>query len=418
VRWTVRDANGVLIDRAKNVASAEFLADLPSLDHAKPRRIARVEVGGRHWRVLQTRLDSTRPVDETLDTIYHDRLILTAAIRLDPAEATLRNLARLSAGLSLAVWFVSAAVGRRLCRRALRPLSTMAEAARVMTVTEMAQRLPAPGTSDELQELSEAFNGLLDRLGEAFARQARFTGDASHQLRTPLAVMLGQIDVALRRDRPADEYRQTLSLVRDQAARLSQIVEMLLFLARADAEAGLPGRPIVELGAWARDHVERWIGCPREADLSLVFQGEGPWLARVHPPLLGQLLDNLLDNAWKYTQPGTPVRIVVGRAGDRVTIAVQDDGPGIDSADVPHVFEPFYRSSHARRQGRPGVGLGLAVSQRIAGAFEGRLTVQSVLGRGSAFQLSLPEVTPLAPSEEPPVDSAPREPADPTLAVS
>src|SRR5207248_10102086 len=147
--------------------------------------------------------------------------------------------------------------GRALCRRALAPVTRMAGAARIMSAADLDQRLPAPGSRDELEDLRRAFNGLLGRLQEAFERQRRFTGDASHQLRTPLTVMLGQIEVALRRDRPAGEYRDALHVAHGQAVRLRQIVEMLLFLARADAEARLRHLERVELAGWLAGHLEQ-----------------------------------------------------------------------------------------------------------------------------------------------------------------
>jgi signal transduction histidine kinase len=283
----------------------------------------------------------------------------------------------------------------------------MAEAARGMRAAEIDQQhLPSPGTADELQELSDAFNGLLDRLREAFARQSRFTGDASHQLRTPLAAMIGQVDVALRRERPAEEYKRTLALVGEQAAHLSEIVEMLLFLARADAESPLPDCRVIDLAAWAREHVSGWCDYSGSRNFSVVVDGEGPWLVRAHGPLLAQLVDNLLDNAHNHTEPGTAVRLVLSRDLDSVAIGVEDDGPGIEAEDMPHVFDPFFRALRSRRQGRPGVGLGLAVAQRIAVSLHGTLIVRSVPGKGSAFRLTLP-----AAADDAPLDTEPAVPA-------
>jgi signal transduction histidine kinase len=321
---------------------------------------------------------------------HYPALVLIAGSNLGPVEATLRTLVRVTSGLSLTVWLLAAAVGRRVCRRALVPVTRMSAAARSMGADERERRLPVPRTGDELQDLGDAFNGLLARLQEAFERQSRFTGDASHQLRTPLAALLGQIEVALRRERSADDYRRVLSLVHDQAIHLGQLVEMLLFLARADAESELPDLETLDLSAWIDAQRPRWADHPRAPDLHFSVD-DGPLTARVHPPLLAQLLDNLLDNACKYSAAGTPITVRVGRESGRVALSVEDRGHGIDAEDFPHIFEPFYRSPRARRAGRAGVGLGLSVANRIAASFRGTLDARSDPGQGSRFVLLLPE---------------------------
>ena len=153
-----------------------------------------------------------------------------------PLQKSLQALAVVLSSLSLLLWLSAALVGRWLCRRALAPLTRMADAARTIHADDLGRRLPSAGTGDELEDLGRAFNDLLARLQESFERQRRFTGDASHQLRTPLTAILGQLEVLFRRDRPAEEYDRVLKLVQKQAAHLRLIVEMLLFLARADAE--------------------------------------------------------------------------------------------------------------------------------------------------------------------------------------
>jgi signal transduction histidine kinase len=305
-------------------------------------------------------------------------------------EGTLSSLALALAGLSAALLVTAALLARRLCRRALRPVTQMAGAARAMSATDLGLRLPGPGTGDELEDLCRAFNELLGRVQEAFERQRRFTGDASHQLRTPLAVMLGQLEVALRRERPAGEYREALSVAHAQAERLRRIVEALLFLARADAEALLPDLEVVDLGDWLTAHLRHWDGHARRDNLSLNIPPDPPRRVRVQPALLGQLVDNLLDNALNYSEPGTPVTVTIEDAPGGATLTVADAGCGIAPEDLPHVFEPFYRSAQARRLGRAGVGLGLAVARRIAVALGGALTAESTPGAGSRFHLRLP----------------------------
>ena len=129
------------------------------------------------------------------------------------------------------------------------------------------------------------------------------------------------------------------------------------------------------------------------------MHGDGAWV-RAHPPLLGQLLDNLLDNARTHGGPGTPIRVETSREGDVLVLAVEDAGPGIPTEDIPHIFEPFYRSAQARRRGTSGVGLGLAVARRIAVAFGGTLSVRSRPGKGCRFEVRLVAILPLLGSSE------------------
>ena len=269
-------------------------------------------------------------------------------------------------------------------------MTRMAGVARAMSPADPHQRLPDPCTDDELADLQRAFNDLLCRLHEALERQRRFTGDASHQLRTPLTAMLGQVEVALRRDRPPEEYRDVLARVRAQAGHLHRIVEALLFLARADAEGCLDACEVADLREALAAASARWSGHPRAGDLRTEPGPDGPCLARVQPLLLGQLLDNLIDNAFKYSEPGRAVVLRLRREGNAVALDVEDGGRGIAGDEMVHVFEPFYRSPASRRLGLPGVGLGLAMVQRIAAALGGTVAVKSSEGVGSRFTLWLP----------------------------
>jgi heavy metal sensor kinase len=374
VRWLIQDGDGRLVDRSANLGPDD---PLPA--------------GGAGWQLARRRLEAAVSAGPG----RHQALTMTAGLSQAPASATLSTLAAALAGLSLLLWLTAALAGRWVCRRALVPVTRMAEAARSMSAADLRQRLPSPGTGDELEDLRGAFNDLLGRVEDALQRQRRFTGDASHQLRTPLTAMLGQVEVALRRDRPAEDYRRALAQVHQHAVHLRRIVEALLFLARADAEADLPGLEVLDLAAWLPGQTEAWAGHPRAADLRR-NGAPGPLWVRVQPLLLGQLLENLVDNAFKYSEPGTPVSAALGRDAGAVTLTVADAGCGIAPEDLPHVFEPFYRSAASRRLGRNGVGLGLAMVQRIAAAFGGRVAVDSAPGRGSRFTLRLPEAAPAA----------------------
>jgi heavy metal sensor kinase len=370
VRWSVHEAGGPLVDHSANLGSSEALP-----------------AGGDSWLMLRRSVEAPEVTAPAAGK--HRALELSVWLSLDPVAATLRSLLVALAVLSLAVWLLAALLGRWVARRALAPVTRMAEAARAMTPADPGQRLPSPGTGDELDDLQLAFNDLLCRLHDAFERQRRFTGDASHQLRTPLAAMLGQVEVALRRPRPDTEYRETLAHVHAQAQHLRQIVESLLFLARADAEACVDALEVIDLREALTALAGRWSGHARAADLRTDVPAKGPLRTRTQPLLLGQLLDNLVDNAFKYSEPGTPVVVRLRRDGGALAIDVEDTGRGIAADDLPHIFEPFYRSPDSRRRGLPGVGLGLAMVQRIAAALGAEVAVKSDEGVGSRFTLCL-----------------------------
>ncbi len=314
--------------------------------------------------------------------------VLAAWASLEPVEAEIRSLATVLPLLSLGLWGLAAVIGHYFGRRALSPLTLMARSARAMPFDD--GRLPSPGTRDELDEFASSFNGLLDRLHLALDRQRQFTGQASHQLRTPLAGLIAAIDVARRRPRTVLDHERILDHLRSDADRLWQVVEALLFLARSDAEAALPGQECIDLAAWAANHLLAWSGHERAADFRFEGCDEGTFWTRAHPPLLGQLLDNLLENACKYSDPGSLITLRVWCEPDAVALAVEDCGCGIPAQELPRVFDPFYRADSARALGRGGVGLGLAVARRIAATHGGTITAESQPGRGSRFVVLMP----------------------------
>lgn len=404
LRWTVHMADGRLVDCSHNL-------EQPGEDSAPPTArgwrvvVRRVRAGSFHSEPLDGQatpflgsLSDAFPAGQVPGTVslpndrtFHgDELVLTVAVAEGPAAATLRSLALSMAIVSTFVWLTAAVCGRWLCRRALAPVTRMAVSARSL------KRQSADGTfldvaptGDELEDLGRAFNELLSDLRESLERQRRFTGDASHQLRTPLAAMLASVDVALRKERGPAEYQRVLEVVRRRGGNLNQIIESLLFLARPEADSQPPDAEAVDLSEWCRGRLDGWAEHERAGDIRLEMPPE-PIVVCTHPALLGQVLDNLLDNAIKYSDPGTPVVVAVAVEGDEVTLTVTDRGMGIPPDDLARIFEPFYRSQNARWLGKPGIGLGLAVVARLAAILGGRMETVSEAGHGSRFGLVLP----------------------------
>ena len=399
VRWAAFDAAGACLDHSVDFPGWR----LPLADDTT--RVTAPDGGV--WRARNLQLaalpkTNSRPGDaenqtghERAGEKHHRALSLAVIVPLAPMEESLRRLWATLAALTLALWLGAAITGHWLCKRALAPLTLMAAAATDLGAEDVDVRLPMPATGDELAIMGGAFNGLLDRLHEALARQRRFTGEASHQFRTPLTGLLSHVDVALRRERPAEEYRRVLGIVRAKAVHLWQIVESLLFLARAEAESGRPDLEILDLVYWIPDYLQAWFTHPRFADIKFKPCDEGSILIQAQPSLLAQLLDNLLENACVYSDAGTSIVIKTEHKPGAASIAIEDHGIGLSMEDQLRIFEPFYRSAEARERGIAGIGLGLAVVRRIVLVFGGSIHVASKPGNGSQFTVQVPSNDPI-----------------------
>jgi two-component system OmpR family sensor kinase len=401
IRWAVHDLHGRLIDCSMN------LEGQPGLEEGTGwrLRVRRVRAGQFEAEPVESRAEFVGgtlrdgfageqvpgKVSLPKDRTYHgDGLVLTVAASEEPSRSTLWLLALAMTGVSSLIWLTAAIWGRWLCRRALGPIFEMAASARsIRRRLDSGSFLTVPPTKDELEELGRAFNDLLADLRESLERQRRFTGDASHQLRTPLTAMLGKVDVALRKERSPAEYQQVLGVLRRRGEQLQQIIESLLFLARAEAAAPLPDTERFDLNEWCRSWLEGWREHPRAGDISLKDGGGAAWVC-TQPALLGQVLDNLLDNACKYSEPGTPVTVSVESKERESCLTVEDRGCGIEPDEQPLVLQPFYRSRQARWLGKPGLGLGLTVVVRLLSMMSGKLRVSSKPGQGSEFSVTLP----------------------------
>jgi heavy metal sensor kinase len=387
--WIVADERNQTVDHSPlfERSNPRYTPLLTYTRGSHPEPQLPLELG--EWRVLHGSLSAPAPDPESeRESHEYATLRITVARSRESLDAVLNRLALLVTVLPAVVWIAAAGIGRWFVRRALQPVREMADTARSMMQADFNLRLPVSKSNDELAGLAASFNQLLDQLQVAFDRQRRFTGDAAHQLRTPLAVLQGQLDVALRRPRPTEEYQQTLKLLTDQTTELRQVVESLLFLARASDESVPPSCEALALDQWLTEYSSHWADHPRASDLTTKSNASATVSASV--PLLTQLLDNLVGNAFKYSQPGTPVEIELQKNGNSASISVSDRGMGIAPEDQHVIFEPFYRSEAARRAGITGTGLGLSVAARIAAALGGQLSCASRLGHGCTFILTLP----------------------------
>lgn len=273
----------------------------------------------------------------------------------------------------------------------LRSLRTAAETAERLSDTEIARlRLVAPSDEPELVRLTSAFNRLLDRLNASHLAQQRLVADASHELRTPLTILQGEIQVALRRDRSPERYRDVLVSNLEEISRLCRIVEKLLALARADAGEALVKRVPVDLGALAEEVCARFASLAEAGRVKLRCERGAGAVVAGDPFALESIVTNLIENAVRYSPPDESVQVQVSAAGNRVTLEVADQGAGIAPEHLPRLFERFYRVDKARSRRLGGAGLGLAIVKTLVEAHGGLVEVQSAIGVGSTFTVRLP----------------------------
>ncbi len=280
--------------------------------------------------------------------------------------------------------------GYWIARRAFRPLDQItATAAAINEASDLSARVEVPPGSNEFSRLARTFNQMFTHLEQSFEAEAQFTADASHELRTPVSVIKSACEYAERYGESPEEYRETLEMIHRQADKMSLLIGQLLSITRLDQGTDAIHWEQVDLsalvqtvcaeGAWSRDRLTLEV----EEDLT----------ARADPALLTRLLQNLVENAFKYGKPEGHVWVTLGRGPGEIRLEVKDDGIGIPPEQQEKIWKRFYQVDPSRSAGN-GAGLGLAMVQKIAQAHGGSMTLESIPGLGSTFTLHLPEEGP------------------------
>jgi len=332
---------------------------------------------------------SSRSAERQLGVAGRPYLIVAVA-PMEPVSAELAVVRRVLYFTLPVLFLIAGAGGFLLAGRSLRPLVRIQEQTRRITGQSLNQRLEIGQSSQELATLAETFNELLSRLDASFDTMRRFVADASHEMRTPLAVIRGEADVALGRERSPEEYRESLAVIHDESKRLTRLVDDLLNLARADAghvKLQVQEFYLNDLLSECCRSVQA-LAAAKDLTLECRCGDDAPF--RGDEELLRRLVLNLLDNAIRYTPRQGRVTVLLERAGDLLEIRVSDTGVGIPPEAAPHVFERFYRADVSRSRTDGGFGLGLAIVQWIAESHHGSVGVESTPGAGSTFTVLLP----------------------------
>ena len=292
-----------------------------------------------------------------------------------------------------------------LLGRALRPVDQIVRAAERITLQNLSQRLPIPDTGDEVERLSLALNRMIQRLDEAFQLTTRFTADASHELRTPLTIMRGELESLLKEERLNEDQATQIESVLEEAERLTQIVEGLLLMSRLEAGESQMSKDPVDFASLVADTAEQMTPLAEDKSVVLICEAGGEVMVEANEVRLRQVVVNLLDNAIKYTPEGGKITVRVQAESGLAVLEVIDNGIGISSDALPHVFERFYRSEQIQARKARGTGLGLSMVLTIVEAHSGKVSVKSRENEGAYFRVELPRLElqmaasrPLSPS--------------------
>lgn len=388
VRDLVQYAQVWEADGSSLLRSQYMTADLP-VDRTALTRAADGELV---WTRQDFQSTSVRTLFYPLERLgaAHRAHVLQVAAPLSQRNAMLRRAALFFAALT-AVMSVAAYAGSSwLAGSAVRPVHAVIDQAEEIGVASLDRRIDAYAETLEYRRLVDVLNVMLDRIHHAFEAQRRFTADASHELRSPLTVMRGEIDVALRRPRSAEEYRAVLRSTAEEVARLSRIAEGLLTLARSDSNTLLPRVQRTDIDTVIKGVVDRLSARASSRSVRVDVEREGPTDAWIDGGILGQVTWNLVDNAIGHSPPGGRVGLTAHVTSRAVRIVVEDEGPGLDDMDSESVFERFSRGDVARTHaGGGGTGLGLAIVRALAEAHGGSAHAEEAAGGGARFVVVL-----------------------------
>lgn len=329
--------------------------------------------------------------------VYAQPLVSAAGTTVLMVSRSLKELQTLQAltllalaALSLAVVLFGTGLTYWQAGRILRPVRSIAETARSLSEHDLHRRVDVHVPPDELGELVETFNGMLARLDAAFESLSRFTADASHELRAPLAVMRTEIEVALANP-DAGDRDNIMRTLQAEVEHLTRVAEQLLILARADAGALQPAREAVDVADFLHLVAARWSTPAERRAVRLMVEAPDSGIMTTDPALTRRVLDNLVENAVRHTRRGGRVWLRSEHRDASWTFEVADEGPGVPEHLRGRLFARFARADSARRRNGSGAGLGLALSAAIARAYGGDLRLISGVGQGATFRFTIPD---------------------------
>lgn len=378
----IRELDGTVLWTGENVAGFSPLTSTSLM-----------EVGTGHTVFETIQQKNNTSIRRILLPIKEDnkvQYILQTEHSLEFVQDTLTMLLLALVGVSGVVLVLAWIGSRWLAQEALTPVDLLSTTAAQISGQTLGTRLSMAAPYEEFQRLTTAFNNMLDRLQKGFDAQRRFVADAAHELKTPLTAMKGHLEVTLQRARSTDEYHDAIVANLESVDRLTRLTKSLLTIAKFSGEESPLHLEPISLEPLIQEVVSDLLVLADDQHIILQAQCDPV------PPILGdriqlkQTMVNLLDNAFRHTPAEGTVTIRLEQRNNLAALSIADTGSGIDLQHLPHVFERFYRADYARDRSLGGTGLGLAIVKEIVEAHGGQVRVQSEIGKGSTFTMTLP----------------------------
>lgn len=313
---------------------------------------------------------------------------ITAAIPLESSLMVIANLRNTLLILFPIILVVLFFISRYLAGRNIIPISGITQTTNRITKHNLSERVKLPPYEDELYELSSSINELLDRIGEALARERQFTADASHELRTPLASLRGNLEILIRKKREPQEYEQKIKNSLMEIDRMTRIVEQLLFLARFDSKDQVKKGNPVSLVMLLDETLDRYHREIEQKKLRVSFRNEQKEEMTVPQYYSGMILDNLVSNAIKYSSQESNLEVRLYSKGDQGVVEITDHGIGIRKEDMEKIFHPFYRAEVMNHKGINGNGLGLSIARKAAASIGAEISLKSEASKGTTARVT------------------------------
>jgi heavy metal sensor kinase len=329
--------------------------------------------------------------------------LVQAGTSLEGVEAALQRAGWILLVLTPCVFVIALLGGWLVVGRALRRVDDLRRTALEIQSTNLQRRIEHAGADDEIGRLARAFDQMIARLDRSFQQVRQFSADASHELKTPLTAIRGEAEVALMGERDTEQYQRSMRSILESAERMSEVVESLLLLARADSGQNLIKMEPVELGEVVLRAYESLEEAAARNGITLVIEEVDDLTVSGDPLWLNQILVNLISNGIKYTQSDGEVAVALRAVEGEAEVSVRDTGIGIPEEHLPHIFDRFYRVDHGRARAAGGSGLGLSITRWAVEAHGGRIDVESTPGSGTCFRVRLPlaSAEPAGEGEEP-----------------